>query len=249
MYIKIDNRKIHFKKFGRGRPIVFVHGWGGSMYSLHELATIASKKHTVYIIDLPGFGKSDNPPPHWGVEGYAELVAYFMKEMKLADTIYFGHSFGGEIGIYLASYFPNQIGTLILCNSAFKREIKISPIAKILKKFPAPLRKKIGFVEPLVKRVYYKLFHRHSDLMKFPRLESNFRKIITQDLSREAASIRKPTLILWGEADSYTPVLWAYELEHLIPSSRLVIFPNSGHNLPIVLPQEVWQHIDAFLKK
>ena len=248
MFVRIDNRKIHYKKFGNGKPIIFVHGWGGSMFSLHALAIEASKEYTSIILDLPGFGRSDNPPPHWGVEGYAEIVTKFIQALKLKQPLYVGHSFGGEIGIYIASHMPKIIGSLILCNSSFKRENKVSKISRILKLFPVHTNRFIKSFEPHIKKLYYKIFHRSSELFKYPHLEANFRKIITQDLTEDVKKITKPTLIIWGEEDTYTPVLWAYELAHNIKGSRLIVIPGIGHALPIKLPSEVWDHIDSFNK-
>lgn len=247
MYVKIDNRKIHYKKIGSGEPILFVHGWGGNVYSLHALAELASKKYTAILIDLPGFGKSDNPPPHWGVEGYAELVCHVIKALNLKKPHYVGHSFGGAIGIYIASKYPRLMNKLVLCNSSFKREKKISTTAKLAKKIPHRNNPVIKLIEPFMKKVYYKLFHTDSDLMKYPHLESNFRKIVIQDLTPEAKKIHIPTYILWGEEDSMTPVLWAYELEKNIKNSQIKVFPGVRHNLPLKYPKEVWTEIKPFL--
>lgn len=246
MYIRIDNRKIHFKRVGSGPPILFVHGWGGNIYSLLQVAQLAATKYTAYIIDLPGFGKSDNPPHHWGVEGYADVIQRFIKKLAIKRPTYVGHSFGGAVGIYIASHNPDIISSLVLCNSSFKRETKISPTARVFKIFPPFIRSLLHPLEPFIKKSYYTLFQRGSDLMKYPHLESNFRKIVTQDLTPDTKKIKTPTLLLWGEDDTATPVLWAYELEKNIVGSRLVVYPGVRHNLPIKMPQEVWQQIDAF---
>ena len=98
------------------------------------------------------------------------------------------------------------------------------------------------------KKIYYTLIQKRSDILKFPHLEQNFRKIVTQDLSEEVKHIYLNTLILWGEQDSYTPIIWAYELEKKIQHSRLYVFPQAGHNLPIRYPKHVWEKTMSFLK-
>jgi pimeloyl-ACP methyl ester carboxylesterase len=247
MFVKIENRKIHYKKMGAGKPILFVHGWGGTLYSLHAVALLASKQYCAILIDLPGFGKSDNPPPHWGVEGYAEIINKFCQELKLMKPHYVGHSFGGELGIYLAAHYPALIDKLIISNSSFKRERKISRLARLLKTFPRNKFIILKTLEPHIKKLYYKLFHKESDLIKYPHLETNFRKIITQDLTQETTRITADTLLLWGEDDTMTPVIWGYELKKTIPGSILKVFPKVRHNLPILYPQEVWNEIKTFL--
>jgi pimeloyl-ACP methyl ester carboxylesterase len=84
--------------------------------------------------------------------------------------------------------------------------------------------------------------------MKFPQLETNFRKIITHDLTEDVKKIKNNTLIIWGEDDTYTPSHWAYELKKNIPNSDIHLFPNAGHNLPIKDPQAVWDVMKGFLK-
>lgn len=247
MYIKIHNRKIHFKKIGTGKPILFVHGWGGNLYSLHDLACLASKNFTAYLIDLPGFGKSDNPPHHWGVDGYADLVKAFIEKVIESKPHYVGHSFGGAIGIYLASHYPSSIDSLTLCNSSFKRQTKISKIAQLLKWVPKENNRIMRLMYPYVKRLYYTVIKKQSDLIKYPHLEKNFRKIVTQDLSHDVHTIKRKTLILWGERDTYTPVIWAYELEKNIRQCQLHVFPDVGHNLPIGHPERVWKKLKIFL--
>jgi pimeloyl-ACP methyl ester carboxylesterase len=131
-------------------------------------------------------------------------------------------------------------------NSSFKREKKISPTAKVMKMVPQKNNWLLQTIKPFAKRIYYSVFHKDSDLMKYPHLEDNFRKIITQDLTRETKKISVPTLILWGEEDTLTPVLWAYELKNNIPHATLKVFPNVRHNLPIKYPNETWYEIRTF---
>ncbi len=245
--MRIEHRKIHYKKLGAGPPLLMVHGWGGTMYSLLRLAVLASKSNTVYLIDLPGFGKSDPPPPHWGIQGYAELVAKIITLLDITGCDYVGHSFGGEIGIYLASHNQQFIRKLVLIASAYKRSNKISTLVKIKQKLPHSIGTLIEKIQPFLKKLYYRIFLRDSDVTRFPHLESNLRLILSFDLTPQIKQIHTPTLILWGEQDTITPTLWAYELNHAIQNSRLVIYPKARHNLPIQHPNLVWNDMCLFL--
>lgn len=234
----MKEKRISFKIRGSGneQPVVFVHGWGGNIKSLENLAILASEKYKTTVLDLPGFGQSDCPHPSWGVKEYAEAVISLMKKLKLSNIVYFGHSFGGSLGIYIAGNYPGLIKKLILCDSSFKREVKISPMARFFRKLPTKL-----------KLLIYKFFFPNSDLSKFPHLETNFRKIIVEDLTGYLSRINVPTLILWGEGDRQTPVDWAHELKNRIKNSKLKIFPNAGHNLPIIKPEIVYQQLIEFI--
>lgn len=247
MYTTIENKKIHYETYGKGEPIVFVHGWGGNISSLRKLAKLASRNNKAVIFDLPGFGRSDNPNPDWGVAEYAELVLAVFKKLKLKAPIYFGHSFGGSIGIYIAATQPDTISELILCASSYKRKNKKSSIVVTVKKFTTTYLPFLTDVMVIIRPYIYKMFFRNSDLAKYPHLESNFRNIVTHDLTPLITDIKKKTLIIWGERDKYTPLDLAHELKDTIPDSTLVVFPNKSHNLPIRYPSEVYKEIKKFL--
>lgn len=248
MLTTIGGKNLNYEQLGEGEHILFVHGWGGSMKSLHALHLLASKEFRSTIIDLPGFGASDNPDPEWGVAEYALHITTFMKELGITKFHYFGHSFGGAVGIYIASHMPECIDKLIVCNSAFKRDSEKSDnssglISKI---------KEISFLKPYLpqlKTMYYKIFHPNSDILVAPHLESNFKKIVTEDLTPLISTIHAKTLILWGEQDSVTPVEWAHELHGKIQGSELKLFPLARHGLPIKQPEEVYRQIAEFINK
>jgi len=244
---------------GSGKPLLFVHGWGGSSNSLDSLSSFFKDTHDVIILDLPGFGKSDLPNSNWGSFDYVELIAQFITKLGLSNIIYFGHSFGGSLGIILSSTHPPLISKLILCNSAYKRTDKKSNTASSLKRlfYSIPLLNKAG---PFFRRLGYSIFFRNSDLYKFPKLESNFKKIMSEDLTSLLSTVHVPTLILWGEEDKQTPVSLAYELKSKIQNSplrpadrdfagqtKLKIFKGKRHNLPLSDPQLVAQEIKVFI--
>lgn len=231
---------------GRGAPIIFVHGWGGNIYTLHKLALLASKKFTVYTIDLPGFGKSDNPAEHWGVEGYAVMMKELIEKLKIKKPNYLGHAFGSDIGIYLSSHYPKIIDHLIICTSSFRRQNKVSTPVQMMK----PIPRDQGVVKHLYKpmrRLYYSIFHKDSDLLKYPHIEKNFRKIVRQDLTKELQNVKHKTLILWGENDLLTPVILGYELQSKIRRAKLHVFPDASHDFPSEISQCVWKETEPFL--
>lgn len=237
MHLDLNGRTINYKVSGNGVPFLLVHGWGGSSESLEALAKLLSANYKTITIDLPGFGLSSKPYSDWGVGEYAKLLIDFLDQLKLTPINFFGHSFGGALGISIASKYPNHISKLILSGPSYKRN--------------PPVTTKIGrlfsWSHPIVKKIFYKILFPPSDLYAFPKLESNFRKIVNQDLTPLLSSIKTPTLILWGEEDKETPVPHAYELEKKIKNSLLKIFPGIGHNLPLKYPQKVNEEIGKFL--
>jgi pimeloyl-ACP methyl ester carboxylesterase len=240
MIKRINGVDLHYEIMGRGSPLLIVHGWGGSSKSLLKLAELLSADHKVILVDLPGFGTSTMPPAAWGVEEFALCVKGLIDLLKYKKVDYFGHSFGGSLGIYLAAH-TTLINRLVLCDSSFKRSRKKSKLAMAIKQI-LPQNHHL-------RMLFYRIFFRNSDLARYPRLEPNFRLIVSQDLSAIVADIEAPTLIVWGELDRVTPIELAHELEKNIRNSRLVIIGGARHGLPLKLPQLVTEHVEAFLKQ
>jgi pimeloyl-ACP methyl ester carboxylesterase len=247
--INIKGKKANYEVLGEGDGDIFffVHGWGGTIESLRRLATylINKKRSQAVILDLPGFGKSDNPDKDWGVGEYSKFLQQFIEKIKQtlnkkgADIVYFGHSFGGSLGIYLAANKMIEIKTLVLCCSSYKRRKVASSKYLKMKNWG---EKNIPFfnflVKPLILPLYRVLFP-HSDISKFPHLENNFRKIVTEDLSDLPEKINIPTLIIGAGKDTATPIELAEELHKKIKKSELKIFPEATHGLPLKQPDEV----------
>jgi len=269
MKIDVQSKQIDYTLQGTGLPILFVHGWGGNINSLSKLHELASQKYKTIILDLPGFGESDLPDPDWGVHEYGDFLVNFLQELKIDKVIYFGHSFGGALGVYLAAKYPELISKLVLCAPSFRRRVKSEKL-----RHPTPRLRRPGVkglikftnlqiykfinsnqIKVLVKnccpwlmRVYYKLFYPGSDSFRYPKLEQNYRKIITQDLSDLVPKITAPTLVLWGADDVDTPVEDAEFLKERIHNVQVKIFEGVGHNLPLKMPGDVWNVIDKFMK-
>ncbi|MBI3366370.1 alpha/beta hydrolase [Candidatus Roizmanbacteria bacterium] len=232
MFLTVDGVTIHYEKRGKGRPIFLVHGWGGSSKSLEKLGSLLATHFTVILPDLPGFGQSDTPPQNWGVDEYAQMLTKLSERLGFKTINYFGHSFGGSLGICIASQPDTPINRLILCNSSYQRKTSRNILTKIFFWIPRP-----------IKRILYRIFFRHSDMYRYPELEPNFRLIMKHDLTPRLANIHAETMIVWSQNDQTTYINLAHKLNHEIKKSILRIVPNTIHNLPIREPELVYKEI------
>jgi len=243
MFTRVKGRNIYYLREGKGEKFLLVHGWGGTVCSLQGLFEKISQNYDVIALDLPGFGQSDQPGADWGIGAYAEFLLEFLSQLGVKKTAYFGHSFGGSLGIYLSAKYPKRISRLILCGASFKREKKKSRMTDFLKQ--VILNESLyRIVTKPFRKIFYRIFYPHSDLIKYPHLESNFRKIVDEDLTPLLDKINVDTLIIWGGSDRQTPVELAYLLHKKIKSSKLKIMAKSGHNLPLVNPELVYREIE-----
>ena len=109
----INGGLIHYEVFGRGRPLVFVHGWLGSwrywMPAMEEL----SDRYRTYALDLWGFGDSDKSQDRYTVAEYVELLAAFLEEMGIRRAALVGHALGGVVAVRFAVLYPQQVERLM----------------------------------------------------------------------------------------------------------------------------------------
>ncbi len=243
MFVEILNREINYECFGKGIPIVFVHGWGGNLNSLKKIAKIISKNYKCYILDLPGFGKSSNPGKDWGVEEYACVLEKFIQKNIGQKALYCGHSFGGGLGIYL-SRNTDLINKMVLIAPAYRRKnlqktsFSKNSIYVKLKKYILPIRK-----------IFYRVFFPSSQVLAFPHLEENFKKIISQDLTDLITDIDVETLILWGKEDTFVNIKDGFFLNKKLKNSQMKVYDKMEHDLPIIKFDELGNDILDFLDK
>lgn len=245
MFLTAKGKKIHYTIKGSGQPLLLVHGWGGSIKSLEPIQQLASKDFKAITLDLPGFGQSENPNKDWGTKEYSLVIADLVKQLGFKNLAYFGHSFGGNIGIYLAASRAELIDRMILCSTSFKREQRESPAVRKAKKiFKNYDQLKSHFSLP--RKLFYRLFYPQSDMVRFAHLETNYRKVIKEDLTPFLKKIKQPTLILWGDLDQATPIDNAYILDKKIGNSQLKIYQGFGHNLPLIASDKIYKEIAKF---
>ena len=159
MKLDLNEKTVNYEINGRGEPVLLVHGWGGSSKSLQALARLLSEKFRTITLDLPGSGLSSNPDPDWAVGEYAKFLINIIDNLKIKPVVFFGHSFGGALGIYIAANYPTYIKKLVVSGASYKRTKQSSSLlSKLLKGLP-----------PGVKRLIYKIIY----LLKFTAVLKN----------------------------------------------------------------------------
>ncbi len=249
--IKINGLDFHYTVQGSGSPIVLMHGWGCNLTTLASIETVAAENHTVYNIDFPGFGESEEPKEVWGVEKYTQLIEAFVKLENIENPILLGHSFGGRVGILYSS--RNKVKKLILVDAA-----GVKP-RRSLKYYFKVYTYKIGKrLLPLIygnkgaqKRIEDMRAKRGSSDYNnaSPMMRAILSKVVNEDLKYCMPKITAPTLLIWGENDTATPLRDAQIMEKLIPDAGLVSFPGCGHYSFLDNPFQFAAVLRSFIKE
>lgn len=251
--IKIDGLELSYDETGPddGAPVILMHGWGCNYTTVASIANALNSKLKVYSIDLPGHGKSQEPPSPWGIEDFTRLIEKFMAEKKIDSPILIGHSFGGRISILMAS--RNIINKVVLVDSAgikphhsLKYYLKVYSFKAARKTLPYILGKKKA--EKIIDAWRGKAGssdYRQSS----PMMRAVMSVCVNEDLKKYMPLIKAPTLLIWGENDTATPLSDAKTMERLIPDAGLVSFPDCGHYSFLDNPGQFRAVIQSFLLK
>ena len=204
------------------------------------------KGHAVYAVDLPGFGKSDEPngansgrlesETIWGTKEYARFVDDYRKAVGLGDQKInlIGHSFGGQVSIWYAAFYKKHIKNLILIAAAgvrgelSTRQKASQAVAKIIKPFKGALDA-TGASE-LAYKVAARLSGNYDYAVATPHMRQVLKKVVNHDLRSICGRIEAPTLLIWGTQDNLTPLSQGEELASCIKDSKMVIIPEAGHS-------------------
>ncbi|MEX0690091.1 MAG: alpha/beta hydrolase [Candidatus Paceibacterota bacterium] len=249
MKIIIQNLATEYKDEGKGPITLLLHGWDDNLHTFDNLIPELTEKNRVITIDLPGFGETETPESAWNLDNYINFVKEFIEKLDIKPKILIGHSFGGRI--ILKSIANNTLSAekLILISSAGVE--KRNTLRKSLLKVIAKIGKVLTFIPPFVffrDKLKGKFYNKiGSDYITAGELRETFLKVIREDLSSSAVKINKPTLLLWGEKDTVTPLSDGETLNKLISNSKLEVIKNTGHFPHKEKPQEVIELINDFI--
>ena len=233
--------------------VLFLHGWGCDSTIFTCIANSIGENAKVVTIDFPGHGKSGKPPVPWGVQEYTDMLKKLLEQNHLHCVNIIAHSFGGRIGIVLANKYPDFVHKLLITGGAGIAKPVSAKQRKRIKQFKRynkllALLKAIPLLAPKTEKWQTTLRSRFgsSDYVKLDEImRKTFVKVISEDLSPFLGEIKAPTLLIWGSADTETPLWMGEQMERNIPDAGLVIFPGKSHYAFL----EEWQRFVLIAKK
>ncbi len=254
MVFETNGVHIQYQCQGSGEPVLLLHGWGGQADSMRPFFNALIQHKTVYAIDFPGHGGSDMPPTPWTVGDFADSTLAFIQAMGIMGCDVIAHSFGGRIVIKLASRDKNIFSRIVLTGVPGAR--KKRSIGYYFRVYSYKLGKRasgIAWVRRLLKSLGIDLKARidkagSSDYRQLPeQMKRTFSNVVKENLRPLLKHIKNPTLLLWGEADTETPLWIAKAMESEIPDCGLVAYPNAGHFAYLECFAQVMAAVSHFL--
>ena len=230
-YIRTQSGTLHYTVSGSGADVVLLHGWGCSIDIWKGVIADLERGFRVWAIDFPGFGASPAPKEVWGMEEYTANFEEFIKAAGIENPILVGHSFGGRVAIRYAA--RNSVSKIVLVDAAgvkprrsigyYVKVYSFKLMKKVLPLLIGPVR-----AEKIIERRRSKSGSSDYNALS-GTMRGTFVKVVNEDLKKFMPSIAAPTLLVWGDRDTATPISDARIMEKRIPDAGLVVFKGAGH--------------------
>ncbi len=210
-----------------GKPtVLFLHGWGAPVATYKLMLDHLATYCRVVAPDLPGFGGSAEPEVPWTVDDYVDWTVAFATALGLETVTIINHSFGGRISIKLLSRRPVP---LTVERAVFMDAAGIKPkrsAGYYIKVYSYKAAKRL--CPPLARKMQGKTGS--SDYRQAsPLMRQTMVKCINEDLTALLPAVEVPVLLIWGSADTATPLSDGQLMEKAIPDAGLVVLEGAGH--------------------
>jgi pimeloyl-ACP methyl ester carboxylesterase len=239
-YVKAADAKIYYEVYGKGRPVVILHGGiFGSTYEMHQFIDSLSKNYQVIAVSTRGHGKSELGTQPITYEQKANDVMAVINAVTKDSVIILGFSDGGYTGYKLASMYPARVKKLIA--------ICATELFPGLRNFGFDAKQAVA-----LDSVYWK---QQFKLMPEPqRLEEMFTLLANMynHLTLDAAffqTIQCPVLVMGGDKDQSNPPQRIVSTAQMIHHSMIGIIPNCTHTVFLENFSAVWACVLPFLKQ
>jgi pimeloyl-ACP methyl ester carboxylesterase len=255
---------------GAGPPLVCLHGFAATRYTWRHLVAPLASRATVIRLDLKGFG--DSPKPRDGaytVADHAAAVAAYLRVHDLRDVILVGHSFGGIVAravtLGLDGAEAARVRALVLIGTPGPPQPLPEFIRLLRTRGLGPLGLRALPPRVLVRQILATTYH---DQRRIPAdavaayarvlRDPGTRRAIVETarhldpaaldgLLQASATIRQPTLCLWGRHDRLVPLAAGERLARALPDARLVVIDDAGHGPHEETPAAVVSAVPGFL--
>ncbi len=235
--VHVAGQHVRFRVAGTGDAVVLVHGLAGSWRWWGRNVDALAANHTVYLVELPGFGamRRHRSPL---AEAAASLHAW-MDEVGLARADLVGHSLGGLVCARAAAERPESVRRLVLVAPAG------ADAGRTIRSYLVPLLLTARRSSPTLVRMIA------ADAMRagVRTLWRSTRELLADDVRTDLRAIAAPTLVVWGERDRHLSTRLTLGLERWAPDLRIERLSDASHWVQRDAPEHLNQLLIDFLSR
>lgn len=252
MKILVKDIEINYEQVGTGPDILLLHGWGSSLNVYKGIMELFGGSYRLTALDFPGCGESATLPNIWSNDDYADFVLEFIQKTGLENPILIGHSHGGRVTLKLAGSGMLNPPKIILLDAAglipkksLKRRVRDALFSTVKATLKLPVINKHS--EKLLQKARNRYGSADYKNAATQELRSTLVNLVNTDLRDVLPNIKCPTLLIWGENDTATPLSDAQIMEKLIPNAGLCVIKFAGHFAFLEQPRQANAILKSFL--
>ncbi len=246
-FLTINGIKLAYRKAGQGPPLFFIHGGIQDSRAWTPQLTTLADEFTVVAWDEPGAGQSSTVPANFGLSDYADCLAGLTSALDLGNVHLAGLSWGSTLALEFYRCYPQMVRSMILIGGyagwkgSLGEEEAQTRLRGAQKMFNDPEQASnptlpgLFHGEPPAR--FIPLLNAMNADVRLPSMRKELEIMAATDLSDVLATIRVPSLLIWGEHDERSPLPIAREFEAKIPQAQLIIIPNCGHVVNLQQPE------------
>lgn len=237
---------IHYEYYGKGRPVLFLHGWLGSWQLWRSTIEKVGERYKTYSLDFWGFGESrglgskDHAVQDFSVSTFVAMVGQFMEKLGIPKAAVIGHSMGGTVAMSCALRYPDKVVKACAVGSPINGE----SLYLLLKLGGNPQLARLGFLLPQAQRALigtYLLFCAndgravrdmvlkdlsHTSIQSFYQSIGTLRRT---DLSSTLPQISQPLMGIYGRKDIIVSPKQHDLMKKLVPQATMKYYQDAGH--------------------
>ncbi len=255
--ITTDQGVVHYEVFGRGKPVILLHGWLGSWGVWQETLAYLGKYYRAYALDFWGFGESGKKRDSYDVTDFVSLVDQFMEQLGIVQAPLVGHSMGGTVSLSVAIEYPHRVSRVVvigspIVGSSLSLPLKLAGYHSIaflvyhqmsLLKLGLRLTGRWICSDPR----WYDMMNRDLSQTTLESFLYSIASLRRTDLRPFLSQIKVPVMGMYGDKDVIVhPNQWL-PLKQGVPHAQIARYKNAGHFIMLDQPQRFMQQLHAFL--
>jgi len=231
---------VHYEIYGRGRPVLLLHGWLGSWALWRRTIETLGQEFRTYAIDFWGFGESSDKGEDFSVDNFIVLVNEFMERLGIVKAPLVGHSMGGTVSLGTAIRYPDKVVKVVVIGSPI-RGSSLNPLLKLSGNrgfasiiWTSPFLFKLflrGYSYLMAKdgRALGEMITRDVDKLTVDSFMESIGTLRQADLTQHLKQLQMPILGIYGKKDIIVSPKQSRVLKEHAPTSEIAWFEDSGH--------------------
>ena len=235
-YVDANGERLHYEEAGSGPAVLLIHSMGADRAMWRDQIAALADRYRCIAFDCRGHGGS-SCNARFAVAGAAADLKAGLEALGVESCHLVGLAMGGPIAISFAAQWPGAVRSIAVADGfvdmreaggaripEWAETIRSTPMAEFGRRYadmrltPSASKEARDGLAAAIARVAPETY---IDVMRaiFDGIE----------FTGEAASIRAPALVIWGEEDDVTPLAHSQQIADLIPGARLETVPGAAH--------------------